>query len=457
MWRRSRILFPLYVGVCLGAPLAAAADPTSAAAGSTESDAASRTGSPGLEVAGLGDMMVNHAAVPPSSPMRVTLAQELSYKVARPEHAMKNRLSGQMEYSRYFLEHFSLQLNAKEIVFMYGDHRHEAEGHDTAISQAYLQASFAETSIKAGIQTLPWGESILAPITDEVSPRDNREMFNFNLEELRIGQPMITLDQFVGSQRWTFFVVTDHYYNRNPVKGTAYYFDPFTYRSVTEGDNHNFEAGVSWKKSFASSDITFMAANLIANDYAVYIDTLTLLRAIQTGDQNPPVTRVREPYFLAGMSFSHAFNKFVIRGESALKSPKAYNQAALQIVKRDEIDSYVALEYARSSSLTLSLEAVNQHVVGWDSSILSAPRNSEEFLLNVTKLALHDDLSINFMGIYGTPNAALLGILTATLKVNDSVTLGLNVVYPHTRDRRSALWNVRDQKQVGVKFTYQFQ
>jgi hypothetical protein len=277
--RWLRTLFSICVGVCLGAPFVAAADPGSSGAESTGADAASGAGSPGFDAAGLGDMVVSQAAVQPTSPMRVTLAQELSYKVVKPEHAMKNRLSGQMEYSRYFLDHFSLQLNAKEILFLYGDHRHEAEGHDTAISQAYVQGSFGETSIKAGIQTLPWGESILAPITDEVSPRDNREMFNFNLEELRIGQPMVTVDQFAGSQRWTFFLVTDHYYNRNPVKGTAYYFDPFTYRNVTEGDNHNFEAGVSWKKSFTSSDITFMAADLIANDYALYIDPITLLHA----------------------------------------------------------------------------------------------------------------------------------------------------------------------------------
>jgi hypothetical protein len=157
------------------------------------------------------------------------------------------------------------------------------------------------------------------------------------------------------------------------------------------------------------------------------------------------------------MSFSHAINKFVIRGEAALKSPKAYNAAALQIVKKDELDTYVALEYAKSSSLTMSLEAVNQHVVGWNSTIQSAPRNSDQFLVNVTQLALHDDLSINFMGIYGTPDTALLGILTTTLKVNDSVKLGLNVVYPYTRHQQSALWNVRDQKQVAFKLSYQFQ
>ena len=38
------------------------------------------------------------------------------------------------------------------------------------VTQAYLQSSFGKTSFRAGIQTLPWGESMLAPITDSFRP-----------------------------------------------------------------------------------------------------------------------------------------------------------------------------------------------------------------------------------------------------------------------------------------------
>ena len=454
-------LMPLWVAACLSVPCVAGAEADSAAAAPTATEPASTpaaaspeaTAAPAPEPSssndplGFGNLAESQVvARGSSSPLRVTFGQELSYKVQEPNYLAKNRVSGQMEYTQLFLDNFTAQFNAKEIVFLSGDHRHNAEGHDTAISQAYLQTSFGRTSIKAGIQTLPWGESILAPITDEVSPRDNREMFNFNLEELRIGQPMLTVDRYSAADHWGFFFVPDHYFNKNPVKGTAYYFDPFTYTQGTAGAGNNTEYGVSWKRSFASADITFMVASLIDNDYALNMNLESML-----------VTRTRERMSLGGVSFSYAFGKFVLRGEAAAKSPKAFDNIAMQIEKHDELDTYFGLEYAHSSSLTVSLEAVNQHVQGWSRFLLNTPRDNMQLLLNVTKKAWHDDLTINFMGIYGSPQTAALGILTASLKVNDSMTAGINMVYPYASDTKSSIWNVRDQKQLSFKLTYAFQ
>lgn len=377
------------------------------------------------------------------SPLRVSIAQEASYKVEKPDGVVKNRSSVQLEYSKYFLDNFFVQFNGKSTVYLKKDHRHEAEGTDTNITQAYIQSSFGQTSFRAGIQTLPWGESILAPITDEVSPRDNRELFNFNLEELRRGQPMLVLDQYSQLGRWSVFWVTDPTFNKNPKKGTAYSFDPFTYRDKIEGDRGT-EYGASWRMNFESSDITFMAASLLDNDYALRMN----------GDGT--VTRVRERISLAGVSFTQAIGSFVIRGEGALKSSKPFNNAAMQIVKKDAVDTYLGVDYKYSPSLTFGVEGLNQHIASWHNEVQGLPRDRQSLMLSMTKLLMNDDLSVTVQHIHGRPYISNLTMLTTSLKWDDHVTLGMNVIFPNAFDQRSGLWNVRDQKQLAFKVQYQF-
>lgn len=383
------------------------------------------------------------AADTSDSPLRVTLAQEAAYKAEQPDRLIKNRTSVRLEYSQYFLDHFVVQFSGKTTAFLKKDHRHDAERTDTTVSQAYVQTSAGQTSVRAGIQALAWGESLLAPITDVVSPRDNRELFNFNLEELRIGQPMLAVDQYSSFGRWSMFWIPKPAFNKNPKPGTAYSFDPFRYRARIEGDDGG-EYGASWKKNSENADVTLMAASLVDNDYGLAMNA------------DGTVTRVKERYALAGLSFTYALKSFVLRGEAALKSSKAFNDAALRIVKKRAFDSYLGLDYRYSATLTVGVELVDQHIAGWTDAIQGYARDNRSLLLNVSKTMMNDDLTVNLLHFQNRPYRASVTVLESTYKWNDHVTLGFNASVPDTNDRRSALWNVRDQKQVGFRIQYQF-
>ena len=382
-------------------------------------------------------------------PTRITLSQEAAYKFEKPDYLVKNRSSLRVEYSKYFLDHFFVQLDAKTTGFLREDHRHE-EGSDTRVSQAYLQTSFGKMSVSLGIQTVAWGESILAPITDEVSPRDNRELFNFNLDELRIGQPMIVVDQYSGFGRFSAFFTPNPSLNQNPEAGSAYYFDPFggAARFNTGGDP-GAEYGLSWRKSFGSADVSLMAASLIDNEYALRLD------------QAGRIVRERNRYSLAGMTFSYTVGKFLLKGEAGMKAPQSYNTSpadntGLQLMKKDALDTYLGVEYRHDSSLSVSIEGVNEHIMDWSSAIQGTPRNRQSLLLNVTKLMMNDDLSINVLNFYSMPDSSVLTMLLTSYQWNDNLALDLNVTYPSTRSEKSGLWNVRDQKQIAFKVQYKF-
>lgn len=380
---------------------------------------------------------------PAESPLRVSTAHEYGYKSQHPGRTVKNRASLRLEYGRTFNGRFSVQFDAKANVFFGGDHRRVADDHDIMVTQTYLQSSFGQTSMRAGIQTLPWGESMLAPITDEISPRDNREMFNFNLEELRIGQPMLVVDHYTDSTRWSGFVVPKASFNKSPADGTLYDFDTLRYHRGSVGDS-GAEYGASWKKNFDHADITLMAASLIDNDYARRLgdDGLT--------------TRVRERFTLTGMAFTRAMGNFVLRGEAAVKFGKPFNDQALQIERKRTIETYLGLDYRPTPTLSMSAEVLNQHVSDWDTDIVGVARNRQTGMLSLQKNFMNDDLSITVQAFGFWPNASTLSMLLASWTVNDNLTLSVNVAVPTTDSRQGSLWAVRDQKQTLFKIQWQF-
>jgi len=393
-------------------------------------------------------------------PMRLGLKYELAYKFTKPDEIKKNRFSFRLEYSKFFFDHFSLQVDTKISTYLKDDHRtrnstfwinDNTEKADMSFGgktkEAYLQASFHKTSIKAGIQTLVWGESDFAAVTDEISPMDYREPLNLNLDELRMGQLMLSFDQYTPFGDLSGFFIPDPKFNEYPKKGTGYYNDPFNGSveyQMEKQDKNLFEYGIRWKKTFGKSDISLMAASLINNDYASCLTNPSL------------ITQCKQRYSMAGMTFNYAINNFLVKGEVAMKSPKTFNDESFQIVKKNALDASLGVDYSASSTLTLSMEAVNYHVINWKDKLQGVPRDNYMLLLIMSKQFLNNDLSLNWVTMYNGPYSNFFNLLTTSYNWNDHFTLYFDVLLPVTKNINSGLWIYRDQKQVAFKIQYQF-
>lgn len=390
-------------------------------------------------------------------PMRLTLRHELSYKLKNPGGIKNHRTSFRFEYKKAFSKHFYLQFDSKLNTFWGSDHRAKAKGEQVYFEnnfiEGFLQFSIKQTSIKAGIQKVIWGESEAGAITDVISPRDYSELFFIPLEDSRRGQPMISIDQFTKIGDWVVFFVPFPVLNRYPLEGTAYFADPFNgnarYRSEKSEQRH-FEYGLRWKKTFGSSDISIMAASLIDNDYANRMDGYSPEGEII-------VTKMKERVNMAGMTFNYLLGDFILKGEAALKLERPFNNASYQVIKRNAVDAGIGLEYTPGAgSLSLSLEAVNNHVIGWNEGIQFVPRNINSLVFTCYKTYLSQSLSFLWLTIYNSPYTSFLHRLTVSYKVNDNFTLFLNGFYPDVRDKQNLNWIHRDQKQVDFKIQYQF-
>ena len=193
-----------------------------------------------------------------------------------------------------------------------------------------------------------------------------------------------------------------------------------------------------------------MAGSLIDNDYANRVDGYG-------ADGEIIVTKMKERVNMAGMTFNYALGDFILKGEAALKLQKPFNNASYQVIKKNAVDAALGLEYVPGAgSLSLSLEAVNNRVIGWDDAIQFVPRNINSIVFTCYKTYLSQSLSFLWLTIYNSPYTSFLHRLTVSYKLNDNFTIFLNSFYPDVRDNKNLNWIHRNQKQVDFKIQYQF-
>jgi hypothetical protein len=389
------------------------------------------------------------------STTRLTLKHETFYKITRPDGIKSNRTSLRLEYSRSIGPHFFVKLDTKQTLFWGDDHRAKAEDKEMTTEnftrEAFCQASFADTSIKAGVQILIWGESEGGAITDVISPRDYSEAFFVSLEESRVGQPMILIDQFTSFGDVSAFFIPDPEFNNYPEDNTAYDYDefgePVHYREESS-DAPDYEFGSRWKKTFGQSDVALMAASLIENDYIYRLDGVG-------ADDAMIITKKKERFSLAGLTFNYVRGSFLCKGEIGMKFPQHFNNADLQAEKRDVLDTALGLEYSPGGAYTLGLELVNRHIMDWDDDLVGVRENESSLVLIWEKDFLNETLSVAWMSIYSTPKEGYLHTLKTTYKWDDHISLKFEAFYPDISDPENSLWVYRDQKQVALKIQVQ--
>jgi hypothetical protein len=390
-------------------------------------------------------------------PLRFTVAHEASLRAPELRDLVNNRSWFRVEYSRLFSDSWFVQFDSKLNAYWRADHRAKAEDRgvllETSTPEAFVQYSAAggSTSIKLGVQRLIWGESEAGAITDEVSPRNFSELFFIPLEESRLGQFMLNVDHFSSSGDWSFFLIPRPRFNKQPDPGTAYFVDPFDGQAdIRDGrDPRLVEAGMRWKKTFGSSDISLMGASLIDNDRVLRQDGVSGTGRLQ-------IARFPQRFSLAGATFNHARGKFLVKGEVAFKSPQPFNDAALQVVEKDVVDASLGVTYSLGESDTVGLEFVNSHVRGWEDRIAGVPRNSSSVVLNTHFQFLNDTLSVDWLTILGRPHTSYQSSLRTSYKWSDNTTLSLDAHLIDVPDGSSPLFRYRRQDQVFFRIQYQF-
>ncbi len=387
---------------------------------------------------------------------RFTLRHELAASMKSPYSVSNNRTAFRMEYEKHFLDTYFLHFDVTETAYWDIDHRAKARNAaftDSSIRDAYLQFSKGQTSVKLGRQILIWGESDAGAITDVISPRNISELFFVSLEASRISQFMLTVDQFSPIGDWNLFYVPKARFNEYAKPGTAYYIDAFNGAAETQTvEKGGHEFGLRWKKTFGNTDIGLMAARLIDNDYASY-------QAGSTAAGKLLIKNDQLRFNMIGATFTHSTNGFLISGEMARKSPRAFTNAAnLQVVNKDAIDTSLKVEHTlgNAGNHAVSVELVNKHIVDWRSEILPTPRNTNSIVLAWRNSFFNENLSANFLSVYNQTYPSFAHSLYLNYKLNSSVNLSLDAFYLSVKNSNNELYAYRGLSKAVFRVSYQF-
>ena len=386
-------------------------------------------------------------------PSRFTFKHEVSSRIHSPDGLVNNRSSFRYEYSKFFFDTMYVKFDSKITAFWGGDHRADAQDTDTMTREAFVQASFGDTSIKAGIQMVVWGESEAGAITDVISPRNYSEFLLINLEDSRIGQPMIVVDQFTdGYGSWSFLYVPEAELNEYPAKGTQYDFDFFGPGAVFNdepGDKDDSEYGLTWRKTVDRSDFSILAASVIDNDYA-------LRGTGVNAEGNLTFDRVKQRYKMLGFTANYGTGDWLFTGEVAGKFGRGYNNGNFDLLEKDQIDASFEIEYALGAGNSVSVELVNKHISGYSADIIGNPRDSQTLVLSTFQQFLNDELTLTWLGIFNEPYTSMTNAIYVAYNISDTLSINFDTYLFDIDDERSGLYANRDQEQVVFKIAYQF-
>jgi hypothetical protein len=382
---------------------------------------------------------------------RFTLKHEHSYKTKEPTKTVNQRSSVRLEYSKFLGTYFYLQLDTKLNGFHESDHRAKAKEEnilfESSTKEAYLQSSIDNTSVKAGLQVIIWGEADGAAVTDVVAPRDQSELFFISLEESRIPQPMIVFDQFSETGDWTLFYIPTAGYTKTPEKDTQYdlgFFDNYTIEDDKDLEENSGEIGIRWKKTFGKSDLAFMAASLIENDYKYELDTFG------------GFIRKKNRYQMLGLTFNYGKGAFLYKGEIAQKSKKVFNNSQYELIEKDVFDTALSAEYYSSSGYTLLFSMINQRIVGWEDDLSGTDEDSGAYMLSWGDNYLNEDLNATILTSLNYPNDEMMINLNVDYKYYDDLKFEVSFLRLNIDNKESQLWAYRNEERWTFKVQYQF-
>lgn len=394
-------------------------------------------------------------AAPQQRDTRFTLEQELSTGISTPAAVANDRTLFRLEYQKYFLQHFYLNLDTTATKFWGDDHRFRTgSSAELLLRNAFLQFSAGNTSVKLGRQLVIWGESDAGVITDVISPRDLRELFFISLEASRLSQFMLLVEQFTRFGDWSVFYVPSASFNKYPVSGDLYYINPFPgfTQRLTVGGNLQ-EYGLRWKKTFGNSDISVMAANLLDSNYA-YREQGT------AADGTSLIDGFAKRFNMVGLTFNRAMANVLFSAEIAEKSSLPYfSGTTLQNIDKNDVETSLKVQYllGNGGDHSIGLEVVNRHVMGWTSAIAPTARDSNTLVFSWGNSFLNQNLNATWLTVFDATHTSIESSLFLDYKLTNQVGLSLDAFYLRARDRNSPLNPYDGVSRVVARVLYQFQ
>jgi hypothetical protein len=260
---------------------------------------------------------------------------------------------------------------------------------DAALGEAYIQGRLgAGADVKAGRQIVVWGKSDAIRVTDILNPLDVRLPGRTDIEDLRLPVTMTRLDFYAGDWNLSAIAIHETRFNRLPVFGSDFYTAPAPLPPDDEpsegfGDQ---EYALALNGIFSGWDMSLYGA-------WVYDDQPHL-------EDTPDGPRLRHARLgMGGVAANVALGSWLFKGEAAYLDGIEFYQVPGEKFAR--LDALLGVEYSGFADTSISFEAANRHLFGFDSRLEGAPddarRNDFETAIRFSQRYLNDTLELSFL------------------------------------------------------------
>lgn len=320
------------------------------------------------------------------SRLRSMLAMEFD---AEPSDVLKIHASG------YGFYDFTYGINGRD---EYTDQVLDEYEKELELTETYaLFNPIASIDFRFGRQIVVWGGSDNIRVTDVLNPLDLREPGLTDLEYIRLPVTMSRLDYYLGQWRFSGMAIHEIRFDKMPAFGSDYFPfpDPLPPEENPSSGGENTEWAMSVSRTFSRWDVAFYAAN--------HFNDQTHLEANPPG-MGPPVVRRHASLDMIGASANLALGNWLLKTEAAWQDGFNYFNTGNETFSR--FDVLFGIEYSGLKETTISVEAANRHINGFQDRLRALPDAEQpdtfQSAIRVVRDFLNDTLTCTLLAMtYG--------------------------------------------------------
>lgn len=241
---------------------------------------------------------------------------------------------------------------------------HDSENdHDLSVRQLTLSSVRRSHRWDLGFQEISWGETFGTYILDIVNPRDFRDPLMDDISWARVPVFALNAKYFAGGTTWQ--VIATPYPRSNRLPNTGTYFDPFgrNESGLRLTDFMDFKLDRYGAEAEYGGRVSRLFENGI--DVALMYFNYWNRNLVFTLDGFGTVTPVQERMETMGFSFSQAFDRLVLRSDTAFHLGQPTQRELFGPVRKENVTQTV---------LGLDLTSETQWVFGaqWHADIFES-------------------------------------------------------------------------------------
>lgn len=341
------------------------------------------------------------------------------------------------------------------------------EATELELREFTIQGEIGEAYLTLGKQQIVWGKADGLKVLDIVNPQSFREFILEDFDESRISLWTVNVERQWRDWNFQFLWIPDQSYHALPKPDATFAFSsPELVPVAPPGVNVELETARRPNNVFWDSDVGLRASTFwrgwdITFNYLYQYDNLPVLRqklSLDGGQASVTVTPEYQRTHVFGVTFSNAFDDWVLRGEFAYFSKHAFIGRDIRIddgiVQSPELHYVLGLDWNAPGDLLVSTQLIQSWLID-DAGLSTRDKLDTTFTGLIRRNFRYDTLTAEVLVIANVNNGD--GLVRPKIKYQwqDNITtwVGADIFYG---ERRGVFGQFGDNDRIvfGVELAY---